>query len=239
MRGLEIESGFASETGLRAGNEDYGAVSAPGGAMRAKRGVLAAVADGIGGAPGGREAAEIAVETFIEIYYGAGGWLSITEATQRALAGANARILQAAEQKPALRGMGTTLSVLILAGARGYTLHIGDSRIYRMRGSQLTRLTEDHNLAAQGYPNVLTRALGNPAGKPADQAVHAVSKGDRFFLCTDGISGVLSDSDLAGILRDEPVAEVAVRLAVAAALEAGTTDNATALIVDVMAVPAG
>ena len=228
---LQIESGFASETGLRPRNEDYGAVSAPGD----KRGVVAAIADGIGGAPGGREAAELAVRTFIDVYAAASSKLSLTEAAEAAVAAANTRILDTGRADRRLSGMGTTFSALIIEGKEALTVHIGDSRIYRLREATLSRLTEDHNLHAEGFPHILTRSLGTHDRARPDIEAQDIRDHDRILLCTDGVTSVLSDAQIAGILRSHPVPAAAAKRLAEAALAAGGTDNATALILDVAA----
>ena len=235
---LKIESGFASETGRRNRNEDYCAVSAPKTAADMRRGFVAAVADGIGGAPGGREAAEIAVNTFMQKYRGARAGLSTAEAARDAVSQANAAIIRAAREKEHFRGMGTTLSVLVLHDNDVHTAHVGDSRIYRLRAGKLAALTEDHNLGSLGMPNILTRSLGSREEAAPDCAADSLAAGDRFLLCTDGITGVLDDDAIAGMLAKERDPEQAARTIVAAALAAGGSDNATALIVDVAGGPA-
>ena len=228
---LKIESGFTSETGLRSRNEDYGAVFAAEG----KRGIVAAVADGVGGAPGGREAAEIAVRTFIDIYAGTSPAFSLTEAAEAAIAAANARILDTGVADRRLSGMATTFSALILEGGEALTVHIGDSRIYRLRDSAISRLSEDHNLHEEGLPHILTRSLGNRGKAQPDVQAADIRGHDRILLCTDGVTGVLSDAQIAGILRSHPVPATAARRLAEAALAAGSTDNATALVLDVAA----
>jgi serine/threonine protein phosphatase PrpC len=226
---LEARSGFASETGLRPRNEDFGAISGD----DARRGVVAAVADGIGGGPGGREAAEIAVETFIRSYRAASEALSMIEAGKQALAEANAAIRRAAEANPRLRGMGTTLSALAIEGAQALTVHIGDSRIYRLRRGGLLRLTRDHNLGDRGLPHILTRSLGTREEAPADCESGDASPGDRYLLCTDGVTTALSDPEIADILMTARDPAEAARRTAAAALASGSADNATALVLDV------
>ena len=232
---FKIESGFASETGLRSRNEDFGAVSAPEG----KRGIVAAIADGIGGAPGGREAAELAVRTFIDIYAGTSSNRSLAEAAQAAIAAANARILDTGLADRRLSGMGTTFSALIIEGKEALSVHIGDSRIYRLREGALSRLTEDHNLHEQGLPHILTRSLGNREKAWPDIEAQDIRRLDRILLCTDGVTGVLSDAQIAGILRSHPVPATAAKRLAEAALAAGGTDNATALVLDVALDAAG
>lgn len=230
---LVIECGFASETGHRDRNEDYCETIAPKTAAELRRGFVAAVADGIGGAPGGREAAEIAVKTFVRRYYAAPAELSIADAARGAVSHANSEILSKVLETPELDGMGTTLSVLVLHGEEAHTVHVGDSRIYRLRAGELTALTEDHNLGEQGMPYLLTRSLGTRESVGPDCGKDRAEAGDRYLLCTDGVTGALGDDEIAEILRRSGDPGRAAGAVVAAALAAGTSDNATAIIVDV------
>ena len=230
---LVVECGFASETGHRNRNEDYCETIAPKTAAESRRGFVAAVADGIGGAPGGRDAAEIAVKTFVRQYYAARPDHSGAEAARGAVSQANSAILTKAREAPELDVMGTTLSVLVLRGEEAHTVHVGDSRIYRLRDGKLAALTEDHNLGAQGMPHFLTRSLGTRDDLRPDCAMDTAAAGDRFLLCTDGVTGALGDVEIAKILRRGRGPEQTANAVVAAALAAGTDDNATAVIVDV------
>jgi serine/threonine protein phosphatase PrpC len=230
---LEVRGGFSSETGSRAENEDIGQFVAPGAAAQRMRGVVAAVADGIGGAPGGRDAAEIAVATFIDEFYSAEDSLPAREAALRAIRTANEVVIEAAHADFRLHGMGTTLSALVLRDDEAIVVHVGDSRIYRLRGRDLTRLTEDHNMYRQGFPNILTRSLGAREDANPDSRAEAIEVGDRFLLATDGVTAALSDAELSYILLSQKDPGKAAQRITAAALGAGTTDNATALVVDV------
>jgi serine/threonine protein phosphatase PrpC len=133
--------------------------------------------------------------------------------------------------------MGTTLTALCLHGDHALVGHIGDTRLYRLRGGECLQLTEDHSRRDGG--NLLTRCVG--AGSAACEADHqqfATAPGDRYVLATDGVWGVLSAAELQRcVTRGEPQA-VAERL-IAAALAAGGPDNATAVVVDVVGVAAG
>ncbi len=225
---LEIRSGFASEPGLRRRNEDYGEIRH---SRSAARGFAAAVADGIGGGPGGREAAEIAVKTFLERYCGAPASVSAGNAARDAVEDANAAILAMIEKEPQLTGMGTTLSALVLQGEEAHIAHVGDSRIYRLRHGKLAALTEDHNLGALGMPNILTRSLGSRGEAMPDCGSQASAPGDRYLLCTDGVTAAVDDDRITQILLREPDPQTAADAIVAAALAAGSSDNATALVV--------
>jgi serine/threonine protein phosphatase PrpC len=235
--GLRVAYGLASETGHRANNEDYGAVFVPEPPALARRGVVAAIADGVGGAPGGREAAETAVTTFIESYYAAPARLSPRDAAAEAALAANESVYRVGEETERLRGLCTTLSAIVIRGRLAHTVHVGDSRIYRMRDGALAQLTTDHNLGAQGFPHVLTRTVGASEGFAADQADHPVAAKDRFLLCTDGLCGVLSDTEIAAILAGERAPDAAAARLTTEALAAGSLDNVSALVLDVLANP--
>ena len=230
---LVIECGSASETGHRERNEDYCEAIAPKTAAESRRGFVAVVADGIGGAPGGREAAETAVRTFVRRYYAAPHDLSLAAAARGAVVQANAEILTKALETPGLEGMGTTLSALVLHDEEAHTVHVGDSRIYRLRGGELAPLTQDHNLGEQGMPHFLTRSLGTRETVGPDCGMERAAAGDRYLLCTDGVTVALGDDEIAKILRRKGDAGRAAKAVVAAALAAGTSDNATAVVVDV------
>lgn len=234
--GLEVDYGIASETGVRARNEDYAAVVVPEPPVIARRGVVAAVADGVGGAPGGREAAETAVGTFIECYYAAPKRLSPRRAAARAFKTADERVFETGEDNPELSGMCTTLSAVVLCRGSALVVHVGDTRIYRLRGDALATLTQDHNLGAEGLPHILTRTVGGHFVAEPDILDYDAAPGDRYLLCSDGVCGTLPDTAIGAVLQAGPPAAAAERL-IAEALAAGSMDNVTAVVVDVTAAP--
>jgi serine/threonine protein phosphatase PrpC len=141
--------------------------------------------------------------------------------------------------------MGSTVAVLRIDPAAAVLAHVGDSRIYRLRDGVLAQLTTDHSLYAQlvaqgidpgedfGYHNVVTRALGAPTAEPDVDTVDLLP-GDVFLLCTDGLSGVLGDERIAELLGLP--AEAACHALVGIALDAGSRDNVSAIVVRVTAV---
>ncbi|HEV7555348.1 MAG TPA: protein phosphatase 2C domain-containing protein, partial [Kofleriaceae bacterium] len=141
-----------------------------------------------------------------------------------------------------LNQMGSTVAVLRVESDRAVIAHVGDSRVYRLRGATLEQLTVDHSLIAQmiaaGTPpadidtfpwrHVVTRALGTQSAEPEVQ-IHAVHAGDRFLLCSDGLSEVLEPAEIAAMLAH--AAEPACRALVDAAYAAGSKDNISAIVV--------
>lgn len=232
-----IRIGVVSETGLRDDNQDFAGASLGKPAQRALRGTVAALADGVGGARGGRAAAESAVRGFIEGYYQAAETLGVERAAARALAAVNRWVHAQAQNDPLLTGMSTTFSALLLRGRSAHVVHVGDTRIYRLREARLTRLTEDHTLSHPDLTHVLYRAVGIEAELRIDYAAHSLSAHDRYLLCSDGVHAVLDDRVLLKLLSVRAAPELDAQRIVDAALAAGSRDNTTAIIVDVLELP--
>jgi serine/threonine protein phosphatase PrpC len=238
MTELQTRVGFASETGKRAANDDYVAACTGDVGRRQRQDMLAVIADGMGGGPGGRLAAETSVRGFIDAYYGLPETLGVDRLAARSLASVNRWVHAQGRQDPELKGMATTFSALILRGRNAHVAHVGDTRIYRLREHALQRLTRDHVHAHPDMRHVLYRAVGLEAGVRADYGVHDVKTHDRFLLCSDGVHGVLPDERLRAMLDARASPQEGAQQLVAAALEAGSQDNASALIVDVIGLPA-
>ena len=203
---------------------------------------LFAVADGVGGGPGGEVAARLAVDALA-----AGTATALTAGDLRVLAGdASAAVHDAAGADPALSGMGTTLTAgLFLPDGRLAIAHAGDSRAYRVRGASPEALTDDHALVAQlvvggvitpaqaeAHPlrNLLTRALGRDRDTDFDVFVVDVEPGDVFLFCTDGLTKMLTGDAIAAIVAGAPSLNDAALALVRAANAAGGRDNVTVVL---------
>jgi hypothetical protein len=135
--------------------------------------------------------------------------------------------------------MGCTFTALVLRGRIAHVLHVGDTRAYRLSRDRLTCLTVDHvRQSGSGRSHILNRALGVEPEVRLDYAAQPVALHDRFLLCSDGVHGFLSDQAIADILRDRSAPEDTAGALVAAALQSGGTDNCTALVLDVVGLPA-
>lgn len=234
---LTTEIGFASERGARERNEDYVGVFLGDETQRALRGVVAAVADGVGGALGGRTAAEVTVRGFVDGYYGLPDMLGVERAAGRALDAMNRWVFAQGRLDPCLAHMATTFSALIVRGREAHVVHVGDSRVYRWRDGRLSRLTTDHTLPQPDLRHVLFRAVGIEDTIRIDHGVETLRPDDRFVLCSDGVHGVLPDRVLADLLTEPGSPQHTAERLVKRALEAGGRDNATAAIIDVTNVP--
>ncbi|HVI50492.1 MAG TPA: bifunctional protein-serine/threonine kinase/phosphatase [Candidatus Sulfotelmatobacter sp.] len=233
---LAIGIGIASETGMRRRNEDFAGAARPSPLTADRFGYALALADGMGGTQGGREAAETAVRGFLDGYYDKPQSWGVRRAASSVLESLN-NWLHAVGRQGELAGMGCTFSGLVLRGRTAHVLHIGDSRLYRFSQGRLTLLTEDHCLKQPGLTHVLYRALGMEQGARLDYSCHPLELHDRFMICCDGVHGSLSDRRITDILARQLGPEETARALVTSAIEAGSQDNSTALVVDILALP--
>jgi len=234
---LKVAVGYASLTGPRERNEDFCGLATPAGAELENKGIIAAVADGIGGHKGGREAAEYSVRGLLADYYATPDTWSVPRAIEMVTTALNRWVIAEAGRNAELAGMATTLSALVLRGCRYYTAHIGDSRIYRMQGGRLAALTVDHIWEHPELRNVLSRAVGLDPRVLMDFADGELALNDRFLLVSDGVWGVLPDALAAEVLLDHPEPQTAAVALTSLALAHGGHDNATAVVIDVLALP--
>jgi serine/threonine protein phosphatase PrpC len=238
VSGVKASVGFASETGPRERNEDFAGAVFGLELPQPRRDIVAAIADGIGSAKGGRVAAETAVRGFLDGFFDLPETMEVRRAAARILNSLNGWIQSQGQRDPKLVGMGCTFTALVLRGRVAHVLHVGDTRAYRLRNDRLTRLTSDHvREDGAGRPRILYRALGVETEVRLDYAAQPMARHDRFLLCSDGVHGFLTDEAIADILRERVASEDSARALVAAALQSGGTDNCTALVVDVVDLP--
>ena len=232
---LRVDIGLATQLGRRAKNEDYVGVCL-GRPEASGQKIVAAVADGLGGYKGGREASETAVRAFIDSFYNF-PQLSVMQAASRSLDAINGWIAAQRRVDPDLAGMATTFTALILAGRSGHVAHVGDTRAYRLSQGRLQQLTNDHTIDTGEVALALSRAVGFEAAVRVDHMAFALQVQDRFFLCSDGVHGVLNPSQLKAFLASERLSQTAADEIVAAAMKGGSTDNISAIVVDILDLP--
>lgn len=224
-------------------NEDSCILCAPDdAALRGKRGILLAVADGMGGASAGEHASQLTLTSLVDHYF-QNSTDSIPVALEAAIKHANAQVFAEAEADPELQGMGTTCSVVILHGSCGYIGHVGDSRVYLLRESKgLVQITDDHSLVWEqlkagiiteeeaknhSLRNLITRAVGIKGEVDVDLISFGLERGDMVLVCSDGLSGMIDDPEILEGMQASTLKGIA-RMLVGKALEAGGTDNITA-----------
>ncbi|HXV37318.1 MAG TPA: Stp1/IreP family PP2C-type Ser/Thr phosphatase [Myxococcota bacterium] len=205
------------------------------------------VADGMGGHQAGQLASRLAAEAAVAALEALqGSAATLTEKLRCTVAAANREIYVAAQTKPEYAGMGTTLVSLLAAEGRIALAHVGDSRGYLIRGGRIRQLTDDHSvvgelvrrreitaLAAREHPHrhVLTRAIGVRREVAPDLAELTSSPGDLFVLCSDGLTGLVHDEEIAEIASAAPDLDLACGRLVDLANERGGDDNITVILV--------
>ncbi len=234
---LETQSGFATKTGKRETNEDFVAFYQGTKKERAIYGSAAIIADGIGGTGGGRYASELAVREFIEAYYEQKQTFGIKRMAESSLTSINRWIYSQSCKNSTLKGMGTTFSALILLKSQAHIIHMGDTRIYRLRNGRLQCLTTDHVHQHPDLQHVLTRALGIDETPHIDYSEHNLNLHDRFLLCCDGVHTALSHKKIQQLLSHNQSPDDLAETIIQEALQAGSHDNVSALVVDILKLP--
>jgi len=236
---LKVSLGYCSQQGLRPRNEDFVGAVTPEGADLEAKGMLLAVADGVGGHANGREAAESTVRGLLADYFATPATWSVEKSLSTVLDSINRWLVSQSRKAHEYAGMATTLTALVLRGTRYFLAHVGDSRAYLLRDGQLMRLTEDHTWEHPELSNVLHRAVGLDSRLTVDHGDGEMQQGDRFVLMTDGVWSAVSETAMARLLARHTDAEEAANALVLEALRCGATDNCTALVTNVDEMPAG
>ena len=211
---------------------------------------LALVCDGMGGASGGDLASSLAKQAVTEVvcarYQDGMGPEAVKIMIREAVMEANRKVYEAAQEDLALQGMGTTIVLTLLYQNHAYIVHVGDSRLYCLRGGVLEQLTRDHSFIqdlldrgdisedeARIHPNknIITRAVGVNWDVELDLHVLELCSGDRLLLCTDGLSNACNDDVIAAVLSSRPVEDAAEEL-IRLANQSGGHDNITVVIVE-------
>lgn len=225
---------------LREGNEDSAYAS----------GRLLAVADGMGGHAHGEVASSVAIAAMSSLDEDTAG-ADLLSAIEAAVRDANRRLHQMVGRDPSLKGMGTTLTAMLWSGTRVALVHVGDSRAYLLRAGELYQITHDHTLVqslvddgritqeeAATHPqrSILLRALDGSGEVEPDLSLREAQIGDRYLLCSDGLSGVVTAEAMHQTLStiDEP--EAVVRTLIDLANQGGGPDNITCVLADVLEV---
>ncbi|MFF5502762.1 Stp1/IreP family PP2C-type Ser/Thr phosphatase [Streptomyces roseolus] len=241
---LSLRFAAGSHKGMiREGNEDSGYAGPR----------LLAIADGMGGQAAGEVASSEVISTLVVLdddIPGSDILTSLGTAVQRA----NDQLRMMVEEDPQLEGMGTTLTALLWTGQRLGLVHVGDSRAYLLRDGVLTQITQDHTwvqrLVDEGriteeeattHPqrSLLMRALGSGDHVEPDLSIREVRAGDRYLICSDGLSGVVSHQTLEDTLASYQGPQETVQELIQLALRGGGPDNITVIVADVLDVDGG
>ncbi|GAA0980593.1 Stp1/IreP family PP2C-type Ser/Thr phosphatase [Nocardiopsis tropica] len=224
---------------LREGNEDSGYAGQH----------LLAVADGMGGYAGGEVASSIAISSIRRLDSETHTSDEMPEVLQRAVEQANASLSRRIMEEPQLENMGTTLTAMLWSGARVALIHIGDSRAYLLRGPRFEQITHDHTLvqtlvdegkiteeevATHPQRSLILRALDGKSPVDPDISINDAKVGDRYMLCSDGLSGVVSKKTIHETLATESDPRGASKKLIELAIRGGGPDNITVVVADVI-----
>lgn len=224
---------------LREGNEDSGYAGQH----------LLAVADGMGGYAGGEVASSIAISSIRRLDTEHPRSDEMAERLQQAVEQANASLSRRIMEEPQLENMGTTLTAMLWSGSRVALIHIGDSRAYLLRGPRFEQITHDHTLvqtlvdegkiteeevATHPQRSLILRALDGKSPVDPDVSISEAKVGDRYLLCSDGLSGVVSKKTIHETLATEAAPHAAAKKLIELAIRGGGPDNITAVVADVI-----
>ncbi len=236
---LAVQTGQFSDAGVKEINDDACGVLIPEEPAITNKGIAALIADGVSSAEGGKEASEACLHGFMNDYFSTPDSWTVKTAGGKVLGSLNRWLhSHANKQYGYAQAMLTTLSALVIKSGTAHIFHVGDTRIYRLRDNDLECLTTDHRTWGSGQKSYLGRAMGAEVHLDIDYASHPVEVGDEFILLTDGVHEYLSSSDLKKMIlehRNSP--EFAAKVIVTHALEKGSQDNASCLIVKVDHLP--
>ncbi len=211
-----------------------------------KKGMLFVVADGMGGAAGGDEASQIAVETTMKDYY-ASADPDIKRSLEHSIQAANVQIYKRGHEELDVWGMGTTIVAAVIQGSQLVVAHVGDSRAYLFRQGQFKQLTTDHSLVQSlldaglitieearrhPRPNILSRNLGGEPTVHPDLQTQTLKERDVVLLCSDGLWGVLCEQDISDVLQGQESHQAAHTL-IEMANEHGGPDNISVIVLHV------
>lgn len=238
---LKIAAAHATRAGQRPVNEDFVGMALPDEPELSGKGVIAAIADGVSGNDGGREASEYTVRGLLSDYYATSDTWPVTQSLDRVLKAINSWIQHQGSIRAELAGMATTLTTVVLRGRFYYFAHAGDSRLYLLRDGKLTRLTTDHVWDRPEMQHVLTRAIGLDSRLAVDHGMGELHEGDVFLLATDGVWASISEYDLTAHLTElaagKRSAEETADALLDTALAADSRDNISALAIHVQTLP--
>ncbi len=239
---LALEAGQHSSAGLKPENQDSCGAFLPAEPQLAVKGAAFAIADGISSSTVSAVASETAVKSFLDDYYCTSDGWSVQNAAEQVIKATNAWLFEQTRQSPYRfdkdKGYVCTFSAAVFRGSEAHLFHLGDSRIYRLRGDSLEQLTHDHRLWQGEHHSYLSRALGADAQTEIDYRRLSLQAGDLFILSTDGVHDSLSQRTLIEHLQQESAClDRAAKNLVAAALANGSSDNLTVQLVRVDKLP--
>ncbi len=236
---LEISAGQFSDRGRKEENQDFHGLMYPQAQQRKTKGIAIAIADGISSSEYGKEASEACVTGFLSDYFSTPESWSVKKSVQQVLTALNGWLHgQGRLQGQPQRGRVSTLSAIVFKSTTAHIVHIGDSRIHRLRDGELEQLTEDHRTWVSQDKNYLCRAMGADTHLEIDYRKLPVRQGDVFILTTDGVHDYLDEDEMTRLLLDnQDDLERAAELIVRRAYQRESPDNLSCQVLRVDSLP--
>jgi len=236
---LIIRLGQCSDAGIKEDNEDFFGVLIPEGDSLENKGIAIAIADGMSGSEGGKEASQMSVRMFLSDYYSTPDAWSVKKAVSKIMSAMNTWLYSQGQKKfDSAKGMVTTFSAMVLKSQTLHLFHIGDSRVYRLREGEFEQLTQDHRIWVSNDKEYLSRALGVDTHLNIDYKTLPIEVGDIYFLSTDGVHDFVNDSTLQALIIDNAAdLQQAAQCICEQASTNQSNDNITCQLVRIEALP--
>ena len=245
-KNLTVKIGQSSIAGIKPENEDFLGSYIPSSktedlAQLESKGITVAIADGMSGSDGGKEASQVCVSQFLSDYYGTPESWTVKQAATKILTALNTWLYSQGQQKyGTAKGMVTTFSAVVIKSQTAHLFHVGDSRIYRLRGGDLVQMTRDHRVWITNDRDYLSRAMGIDTHLEIDYRASTVQEGDIYLLTTDGIHDFVGDKEIQEIVnsyKDNPQKAAENLVKAATANECDDNISAQVLRIDVLPEP--
>ena len=242
MSALNLSLGQATDAGTKPDNEDHFGAIIPTDTLLENKGFAIAIADGMSGADGGKEASQMSVRMFLDDYFSTPETWTVKSSVTKVMASLNSWLFSQSQQYTSRHGMVTTFSAMVVKSRTAHLFHIGDSRIYRLRGKDFEQLTQDHRQWVNQNKSSLRRALGIDTNLNIDYRSVSVEPGDVFFLSTDGIHDFISNEAIHALIEplssgstplDDPALNACCKTVIQAALGANSNDNLTCQLLQI------
>jgi serine/threonine protein phosphatase PrpC len=241
-RQLKVTAGQYSDKGRKEINQDFHGLCVPREPQLSSKGIAIALADGISSSDVSQEAAQAAVTAFLDDYYCTSDAWSVKTSGEHVLTATNSWLHSQTQQSQHRydreRGYVCTFSGLVIKSRTAYLFHVGDARIYRLHGSELEQLTEDHRVRVSSVQSYLARAMGMDRKVDIDYQAIPVEEGELLLLATDGVYEFIDGAGIAAAIAGcDGDLDQAARAIVDAALQRGSTDNLTIQIIRIDQLP--
>jgi len=235
---LSIESAQQCLAGGKEENQDSCGVKVAEGQQLQTKGIAIAIADGMSGSDAGREASQACVQGFLNDYFSTPETWTVQTSAQKIISALNHWLHGNGQRKyQSHKGMVTTLSAMVLKSNTAFIFHVGDSRIYRLRGDEYKQLTHDHRVQINENKSLLSRAIGIDVRLDIDYRSVPLEVGDTFVMLTDGIHEFVNDKRIVEIIQNETNIDLAAKNITQEAINNKTNDNVTCQIIRITELP--